>query len=457
MTDAPSRRRLSLTLVVITGVVLTSALALHSIPNNSRAALSVGVETPSPPPVLTAEPTGKGDPAMEPDDGFVRPAIFEARSAEEFHNVRLCGADQPLGACGPGCNSENEVKPIMGVNAQCGPRGREPLWKQQQLIPWESFAYGEYIGPYRTPHVATYQLRVNDQLEFTFFQVREPTGTPYRLYVGDIIEITSTEYTELNQPNLIILPDGTVSLRQIGRVRAAGRTVDQLAGDLNGRYEENGIKEPQIVVRVTQADTPLRDIRDAVDARQGSGGQTKVASVSPDGTVQLPLVNSVPAIGLSLDELGREVNARYRQFVRGLDVTARLVQPAPRFVYVLGEVKQPGKVQVTSPTTVIQAISQAGGWNQGGNLRQVVVFRRDQDWRMMATRLNLSGALAGARPMPPDDIWLRDSDIVLVPKMPVQRLSELIDLYFTRTAYSVFKFQGYDVLFNGTSVIGNSN
>jgi polysaccharide export outer membrane protein len=57
--------------------------------------------------------------------------------------------------------------------------------------------------------------------------------------------------------------------------------------------------------------------------------------------------------------------------------------------------------------------------------------------------------------MPPDDIWLRDSDIVLVPKMPVQRLSELIDLYFTRTAYSVFKFQGYDVLFNDASVISN--
>ena len=73
--------------------------------------------------------------------------------------------------------------------------------------------------------------------------------------------------------------------------------------------------------------------------------------------------------------------------------------------------------------------------------------------RLMATRLNLTGALAGARPLPSDEIWLRDTDIVLVPKMPIQRLSEFVDLYFTRTIYSVFKIQGYEFFFDDFSTI----
>ena len=32
----------------------------------------------------------------------------------------------------------------------------------------------------------------------------------------------------------------------------------------------------------------------------------------------------------------------------------------------------------------------------------------------------------------PDEIWLRDSDIVLVPQTPLKRLDDLVDLVFKR-------------------------
>ena len=109
-----------------------------------------------------------------------------------------------------------------------------------------------------------------------------------------------------------------------------------------------------------------------------------------------------------------------------------LTQRAPRFVYVLGEVRTPGRYDMTGPTTAMQAIAMAQCWSQGGNLRQIVVFRRTDDWRLIATRLDLRGALYGKRPIPSDEIWLRDSDIVLVPKTPLQRTDELIDMLFAR-------------------------
>ncbi len=325
----------------------------------------------------------------------------------------------------------------------------EPRWADAGLIPWEAFAHGEYIGPYRTPSVSCYRVHVRDEIEFVFQLTREQTAEPYRLMVGDTIEVSSTADEELNQTEIKILSDGTISLRLIGRVLAARMTLDELQRELNERYKVYFASDPSIVVRGISTDTRTQDLINAVDARFGSGGQSRVALVSPDGTVQLPLIGSVPAIGLTLEELSREVNMRYKQEIPGFEVTPVLAKRASSFIYVLGEVRQPGRVELTGETSAMQAVALAGGWNPGGNLRQIVVFRRDENWRLMAVRLDLAGGLQGNRPAPTDEIWLRDSDIVLVPKSPIQRLADAVDLYFTKTIYGVLPEQfAFDSLSN---------
>jgi hypothetical protein len=37
----------------------------------------------------------------------------------------------------------------------------------------------------------------------------------------------------------------------------------------------------------------------------------------------------------------------------------------------------------------MQAIAMAGSWNVGAHLSHVVVFRRDENWQLMATRVNI--------------------------------------------------------------------
>jgi polysaccharide export outer membrane protein len=318
---------------------------------------------------------------------------------------------------------------------------REPRWMNAKQRPFEQYSYGEYIGPFRTPHVPDYRIRIGDQLEFVYLLTRRRSNEPYRLFVGDTIQVTSTTDSTLNQPTVQILSDGTISLPLVGVVRAAGKTINNIQRELNDRYIKY-VKNPEIVVQVLQGDTPLEELRFAVDARQGAGGQSRNALVSPDGTIQLPMVGSVPAIGLTLDEIGREVNARYRLYFGGIEVTPILTQRAPRFIYVVGEVPQGGRFELTGPTSAVQAIALAGGFNDGGNLRQVVVFRRDANWQLIATRLDLGGALNGRRPYPSDEIWLRDSDIVLIPKKPIQRLSEAVNQYLTNTIYGIFPQQG---------------
>jgi polysaccharide export outer membrane protein len=150
--------------------------------------------------------------------------------------------------------------------------------------------------------------------------------------------------------------------------------------------------------------------------------------------VQLPEIANAYLVGLSLEEATREINSRYSQkFGRDVRVTVQLTQRAPRHAYVLGEVKVPGKVTLDGPTDLLQLLSMAGGPINGGNSRQLVVFRRTDDWRLIATKLDIRGAaLVGSRPSPADNIWIRDLDVVVVPKTPIQLTDDALELIFTR-------------------------
>jgi polysaccharide export outer membrane protein len=111
-------------------------------------------------------------------------------------------------------------------------------------------------------------------------------------------------------------------------------------------------------------------------------------------------------------------------------------------VYVVGEVRDPGRYELVAPTSVMQAVTTAGGWNVGAKLDDVVVIRRDENWRLTATRLQLHDAFFGRQPCPPHDVWLRDGDLVVVPKTHIQWTGDLIQQYFSRAIYGLLPTSG---------------
>ncbi len=226
-------------------------------------------------------------------------------------------------------------------------------------------------------------------------------------------------------------PDGTVDLLYLGPIRVVRRTVEDIAKDLNERYAKF-YKVTDINVMRVKSQTRLRDLLAAVDNRHSLGEQGKRVRITPAGTLSLPSIGVVPAQGLSLDEIKREVDARYREAVEGVEVSPILVNRAPRHVFVVGEVRRPGRFELAGPTTAMQSLALAGGWKHSGNLRQVVVFRRAEDWRLLATKIDLSGAGAGNCLSPADEIWLRDSDLVVVPKSSSHWSDEALGHLFGR-------------------------
>jgi len=356
--------------------------------------------------------------------------------------------------CGPQMVSPAAPCPICAVDCaqcRCGRGCGHVGWQQARLIAWQSYAQGEYVGHARLAHVSEYRLRVDDQLDMIYRITREETAQPYKLNVGDEVRVESFTDADLNR-DLILQPDGTITLRLLGQVHATGLTVPQLREELEKLYTKY-YKVPSITVIPLRMNTKLEDLRATVDRRAGVGGQSQLARITPEGTIALPAIGSVCAQGLTLGELQQELNERYRTIVEGIEVVPVLFNRAPRFVYVLGEVRAPGRFTLEGPTTVMQALSMAGGWTVGSNLRQVVVFRRGDDWRLMATQLNLQAPLYGNQPCPPSEIWLSDSDIVVVPKNKMQIADEFIELAFTRGIYGVIPMQGISMNFAKLSTL----
>ena len=151
---------------------------------------------------------------------------------------------------------------------------------------------------------------------------------PYKLNVGDVIQVESFTDNNLNR-ELVIQPDGTVTLRLIGEVRAATLTVQELREKLDDQYSKY-YKLPSITVTPIKVNTKLDDLRATVDNRAGVGGQGRTAKVTPQGTIDLPGLNNIPAQGLTLDELKLEIDLRYKEQlgIQGVEVTPILTQRA---------------------------------------------------------------------------------------------------------------------------------
>ncbi len=297
-------------------------------------------------------------------------------------------------------------------------------------ISWQSLAQGEYIGPAREAHVPEYQLRVDDEIEFVYRLTRETRSHSYQLEVGDVIRVESHIDAALTR-DATVQPDGTVDLLYLGPVRVVSRTALDIAKDLNERYAKF-YKVTDINVLRVKSQTRLGDLLAAVDSRHALGTQGKRVRITPAGTLSLPSIGVVPAQGLSLDEIKREVDARYRAAVAGVEVTPILVKRAPSHVFVVGEVRRPGRFELAGPATALQSLALAGGWKPSSNLRQVVIFRRAEDWRLLATKIDLVGTVAGNCLSPADDIWLRDSDLVVVPKSSSHWCDEALGHLFGR-------------------------
>lgn len=73
---------------------------------------------------------------------------------------------------------------------------------------------------------------------------------PYKLRPGDVIIVNVLEDAELDR-QVLMLPDGRISLPVAGTIKADGRTPDQLAAIIRSRLSRNFVQPPNVTVTVS--------------------------------------------------------------------------------------------------------------------------------------------------------------------------------------------------------------
>lgn len=343
------------------------------------------------------------------------------------------------------------VGPCVGQHNQC--------WQCPYNPPFNLYDQGEYAGPARTHRIPEYRLRTGDQIQFVFVLTGLKTEGSYRLAVGDELLIESEADVEMTrgtlEKGLVIQPDGTITLRLIGQIHAAGQTIEQLRDVLEERYKEF-YPEPAIDVTPVSTGTAARRIREAFSGTGGFDPQETAQTITPSGEIRLPRIGSVQAQGLTLEELKQEINLRYDRVIGGLEIEPSLQSQAPHNIFVLGEVGRPGRYELDdTPTTVIGAIALAGGQTDGGNLRQVVVFRRGENWELLSTLLDVRGAILGREAHPADQVWVRDGDVIIIPKTPIKLMNVFVRQVFTDGIYGVIPLNFNYVVRSGQVITSN--
>jgi polysaccharide export outer membrane protein len=135
---------------------------------------------------------------------------------------------------------------------------------------------------------------------------------------------------------------------------------------------------------------------------------TGLYTVHSDGKITLPLVGDLQAGGLTAEEIEKNVTDALSKLIQKPNVTVTVQQILSQKYYMDGLINRPGEYHLTAPTTILEAISIAGGLREFANEKKIYVLRGDQripfNYKQVIKGKNLA-----------QNIQLQSGDHIIVP------------------------------------------
>lgn len=133
--------------------------------------------------------------------------------------------------------------------------------------------------------------------------------------------------------------------------------------------------------------------------------------VQMDGQIYLPLIGHMSVIGMTPKQLEKEVAKRFSEYVKDPQVSVIMTKFADRVVYVLGEVKNPGKYTLFKDLKLRELVSMAGSFTDNAVLGKVKILRR-VGGKMEVIKPDMEKVMSGEE----EDVMLQIGDTIYVPR-----------------------------------------
>jgi len=260
----------------------------------------------------------------------------------------------------------------------------------------------------------------------------------YVLGPNDQILIRAPEAEEINQKPFRVDGDGNINLPLVGRIHAAGMTLQELEVDLIRRLKEY-IREPQVFVDVVQFRSapvyfvglftrpgiyPLQGNRTLTEMLTSVGGMLPNASRhlvitrhEEYGPIPLPSAvvdpeKKISTVEISLGSLRQNINPAENILLQPYDVIS---VGRAESVYVNGEVLRIAGIELgeRDSISILQAISQSGGFTKDAKKDRVRILRPIEGTNRRTVIEVDAKALFDGKGI---DVPLFPNDIVYVPR-----------------------------------------
>lgn len=223
---------------------------------------------------------------------------------------------------------------------------------------------------------------------------------PNNYVVGpqDILTITSFDQHDLSG-KYPVDSDGTFTFPLIGRVKAGGLTLRELEAELKRLLMDGFFKDPQLSVGVETYKSqkihivgevrnpgtyPLTGEMSLIEAvaRAGStlpsaSGEALVVRAKPGQQTSAPVLPNGDDTEVTTVDLRSLQSGALSQNVPLRDGDTIFV-PRAETIYVFGQVRNPGAYPIQRSTTVLQALSLAGGVNERGATGRIKIVRLEK-------------------------------------------------------------------------------
>lgn len=228
-------------------------------------------------------------------------------------------------------------------------------------------------------------------------QLASMPGQPSDYVIGpqDLLMITSFDQESLSG-KYPVDSDGTFTFPLVGRVKAGGLTLRELEQELKRLLKDGFFKNPQLAVGVEMYRSqkihvvgeirnpgtyPLTGDMNLIEAiaRAGStlpsaSGEALIVRARSGATPSAPQLPDRDSVDVKTVDLKELQSGALSQNVALRDGDTIFV-PRAESVYVFGQVKNPGAYSIHRQTTVLQALSLAGGITDRGAVGRIKVVR----------------------------------------------------------------------------------
>lgn len=130
--------------------------------------------------------------------------------------------------------------------------------------------------------------------------------------------------------------------------------------------------------------------------------------VSEDGTITLPLLGTIKVGGLTKDKIEKKLSEQLDKYVKNAQVSVFIKEYQSSRVAIIGAVEKPGMYELVGRQTLLQMISQAGGFKENA-ANEIYVLREGQDGNTASLAIDLEDLLLNGNqklniPIYPNDV-----------------------------------------------------